>query len=491
MEPKTAALLAEHTTKANWNSAFRSMDFWATTESRNIPPGMIELAKEARYFIHKYESFFNQVESVLKPEEKDEFNGTLILHQALGTALEEWDTIRHALEQRENSRYQNVLAELDTLSNECLIPLFGAKKFERDGVHTYIHKLFDIKRFAFSRTPLIGAPYAALNAPEAWLAIPHEAGHYIFWNGTDTFDTFNHFYLALQDSILHAIENALQKRITGGYFRRKGQVFQTWLNWIDEIFADIFGTLVAGPAYAWSMQSGLRAALSVRDLYHSHEEPDHPDPFIRPFFHIYTLREMAKAAEGDFAYRLVQEADSLDNSWRKGWFETNTEREIDKLPTPDNIGTMNDILSNEVPSIVSAILNANLGENLPNTLIQYFKEGVLYSQVLHNESMEIANQIFTTGETVQVDSPLKKSIAAQMAIVLGAEPVYVHQALGYGGSEDAPETDESLDARFNEFVKNVTGTETQQEQLEAWRRVLGYSLMEQAFHWHSHPHVHG
>jgi hypothetical protein len=404
--------------------------------------------------------------------------------------LDEWDTIRHALEQRENSRYENVLAELDTLSVECLSPLFGGKRFENSGVFTYIHKLFDIKRFAFSRTPLIGAPYDALNAPEAWLAIPHEAGHYVFWNGTDTFDAFNRFYLALQGSVLQAIETALQNRVTGSLFRRKGQVFQTWLNWLDEIFADIFGTLVAGPAYAWSMQSILRAQFSVRDLYHSHEEPEHPDPFIRPFIHIATLRKMAAVSDDALKGQLAEAADTLANSWIGGWFETDAERKIRKLPTPGNIGDMVDILTHEVPLIVTAVLNASLGENLPKTLIQYFKDGVLYNQAFHDKCMETANQI-ANGANVSVSSPLEKSVAAQMAIVLGAEPIYVHQVLGYGGREDTPETNDELDARFNEFIRNITRAETPKEQLEGWQRVLGYSLMEEAFHWHTHPHVHG
>jgi hypothetical protein len=489
-ELTTARIFAERTARANWNSTFRSMDFWAKAEKRNIPQGMIDLAKEARYFIRKYEAFFEPVEQVLDPEEKDEFTRATILHSALGTALEEWDTIRHALEQRENDRYDSILAELDTLSVECLSPLFGRERFKNGGVYTYIHKLFDIRRFAFSSTPLIGAPYDALNAPEAWLAIPHETGHYVFWNGTNTFESFSRFYFELQKYVLQVLEIAIQKRVTGNLFRRKGLAFQTWMNWIDEIFADVFGTLVAGPAYAWSMQSNLRAQFSLRDLYHSHEEPEHPDPFIRPFIHISALREMANVSEGDLKYQLVEEADSLKESWEKGWFDTDVDGQIKKLPTPNNIGSMRDILDNEVPWIVKTVLNTSLGENLPKPLIEYFKEGVLYNQDFHGKCVTTAQQI-ANGEKVQVSSPLEKSVAAQLAIVQGAEPVYVHQVLGYGGKEDEPEANEELDARFNEFIANVTQGKTPKEQLDGWRRVLGYSLMDQAFHWHTHPHYHG
>ena len=484
-KPKNAAFFARNEVTANWNSAARSMDFWAAKRhDRDIPDGMLTLVYEARYFIRKYKEFFSTVQ--LEPEDLDEYNDTTLINRALDVALEEWDTIRHALEQRENPRYQKTLPELDTLAFECLSPLFGEDKL--NNIYTYVHKLFDIKRFAFSHTPLIGAPYEALHAPESWLAIPHETGHYIFWNGTSTFETFNHFYLVLQNSLLRAIESSLRERVSGGYFRRKGQVFQTWLNWMNEIFADVFGTLVAGPAYAWSMQARLRARLNVRDLYHSHEEPTHPDPFIRPFFHISTLREMAIVHQGNFAYQLQEEADSLESSWKASWLEADVDI-LERLPTPDNIGVIVDILNNEVPKVVSEILNVDLGENLTSTLLEYSKAGALYNPDMHIRINQIADEV-VSGNKVQVDSPLVKSATAQMAIVKGADPIQVHLALGFEGAEDTLENDEELNTQFNEFLKNVTGQSNLAEQLKNWRRVLRYSLDEQDFHWHSHTHYH-
>ena len=485
IDPKTAAEFAELVTHANWNSAFRSMDFWAGRQyPKEVPPGMVQLANEVRYFSHKYVSFLSKV--TLEPAETDEFDQTKLRNQALERVLEEWDTIRHALEQRENPRYQKTLVELDELTVECLSPLFGEKSI-RGKAFAYFHKLFDIKRFAFSRIPLIGAPFSALNSPEDWLAIPHEAGHYIFWNGTSTFTSFNQFYLALQDRFVEAISNSLQNRITGRVFHHKGEVYQVWLNWLNEIFADVFGTLVAGPAFAWSMQSNLRAGLSVRDLLHYHGEPDHPDPFIRPYFHINTLREMAKEKEIDleFANQLNATANLLEKSWKDSWPGNITI----KLPTPDSIGSMEDVLKNEVPAVVSVILDANLGENLPFSLREYFRKGSLYNFGLHKEVLGFAEQI-QNGE-LDIESPLKKGITAQLAIVNGMDPIDVHVALGYAGAEELPVPDEALDQQFAEFIESVTGQKELEKQREAWRRVLNYSLKEQDFHTHNHPHVDG
>lgn len=484
-ETKELAVFARLTTRTNWNSVFKSMDHWADKEpAEKTPSELLKLADEARYFSHKYVSFFSEVK--LGPTETDEYNLTKIQNLALDRVLEEWDTIRHALEQRENPRYQETLGELDKLALECLSPLFNEEKLKR-GVFAYFHKLFDIKRFAFSHTPLIGAPFSALNCPEDWLAIPHEVGHYIFWNGTSTFKLFNEFYLALQNQFMDAINEAIQGRIQGRVLHHKGEVFQTWLNWLNEIFADVFGTLAAGPAFAWSMQTSLRAGISVRDLLHNHDEPDHPDPFIRPFFHINVLREMAKEKEIDaqFADQLNAVADTLEDSWRASWPKDVTI----KLPTPDSIGAMDQVLKEEVPALVSVILDAKLGDNLPFSMREYFGKGLLYNFKRHTDVMKLAEQI-QNGEKPDIASPLTKSLVARMAIVNGMDPIEVHVALGYLGNEELPKPNETLEREFTEFIENVTGQTTKENQLKAFRRLLNYSLTEQDFHTHNHPHYH-
>jgi hypothetical protein len=144
--------------------------------------------------------------------------------------------------------------------------------------------------------------------------------------------------------------------------------------------------------------------------------------------------------------------------------------------------------------LVSAVLKISLGDNLQKTMLEYFKEGVLYNSTIHNRVTLIADQI-VKGTYEQVDlppvTPLIKGIAAQMAIVKGADPVFVHKTLGYGGDEEQPAPDQNLDQEFDEFVANVTGEDDKQDQREAWRRVLGYSLVEQAFAHHHHPHPEG
>lgn len=481
-----AAFFAAGNLKSNWNSIFTTMDHWAgrAAPKKEVPPGMLRLAEEARYFTHKYEAFLSDVE--IDPVESDEFDANKLRSLALEKVLEEWDTIRHALEQRENPRYHDTLVELDALARECFRPFFDEGKFQK-GVFTYFHKLFDIKRFVFSNTPLIGAPFSALHAPEDWLAIPHEVGHFIFWNGTESFADFNKFQVGIQNRFIDAINNSIQGRIKGRPLHHKGEVFQVWLDWMNEIFADVFGTLVAGPAYAWSLQTNLRGGLTVRDLLHNHDVSDHPDPFLRPFFHIQVLREMAKEISADqgFASQLNTHARFLEESWRASWPGDLSA----KLHTPDNIGTMENVISAEVQAVVSVILDTDLGENFPFSLREYFRKGLLYNSRLNTEALNLAMQI-QPGAQLIIDSPLKKCIAARMAIVGGTDPAVVHSVLGYPDAEKLPSLEPALEQEFQTFIENVTGHISIADQLKAWRRVLNFSLREQDFHKHNHPHYH-
>jgi hypothetical protein len=135
------------------------------------------------------------------------------------------------------------------------------------------------------------------------------------------------------------------------------------------------------------------------------------------------------------------------------------------------------------------ILDANLGENLPCTLREYFRKGSFYNAQIHGEAMKFAEQIRRKEKPI-TDSPLKKSIAARMAIVNGMNPMDVHVILGYPGPEASPAPDARLQLDFDQFIENVTGEKSKKKQLEAWRRVLNYSLKEQDFHSHNHPHYH-
>lgn len=361
--------------QAEWNSLLATMDYWVSAADE-LPAPVRELVRDAHYFAYRYKEIFDsiagdgEVVKILHDEKTDVWT---VQHQAREALLSEWDTVRQAVEQHLSRRYAEHLPRLERMAAESIAPLFPELAGE---AIVYFHKVFDITRFAFSRMPVIGVPFSALDLPDSWLSIPHEAGHYVFWNGTPSLTEFAAFYAEMERRVIRALTKAFKKReAQGGHFKRSGEIYRTWLLWMNEIFADIYGTLVAGPASGWAIQRILRTRLNQGDLYHSHEDPDHPDAYIRPFVHIATLTAMAEASNGDFREALLEAAKALGEAWRESWSDENLER---TLFTPDNWGSMQEVLEIDLPLVVRAILDTRLPGGI--SLRSRFSDGAFYRE---------------------------------------------------------------------------------------------------------------
>jgi hypothetical protein len=127
---------------------------------------------------------------------------------------------------------------------------------------------------------LIGIPFAATRVKRDLLAIPHEVGHYVFWN-TPAGRAFARHLPAWVDD--HPV---------GG--------------WLEETFADVFSGLVAGPIGALSLQE-LLVWHSQEAFTASDADDEHPTPILRPYIGAQALRRR------DAGQRPV--ADKLDQRW--------------------------------------------------------------------------------------------------------------------------------------------------------------------------------
>lgn len=157
---------------------------------------------------------------------------------------------------------------------------------------TYFQKSPYIRVIPYAPVALIGLPYTALKAQRDFLAIPHEVGHYVYWNGKFA-------------------EN-------GGAVSVRGRLWKdlpSWLKthpvakWVEEIFADVFGARVAGAAGALSLQDRL---LGYPDaLFISSEAiSDHPTPLLRPRIYSRVL-----AARNQDEWKDQATAEQLDKRW--------------------------------------------------------------------------------------------------------------------------------------------------------------------------------
>ena len=134
--------------------------------------------------------------------------------------------------------------------------------------------------------PLIQLPYHRLINPWALGAILHEVSH----------NTQND--LGLERIVPRAIALTL---LRAGCSRR---VVQTWTRWNREMFADLSGVLLGGPAVVTSLMDVI--GRSPRSTLKFSPGAPHPTPYLRAFLSIELLRRMG----------FVQEAEANRRMWK-------------------------------------------------------------------------------------------------------------------------------------------------------------------------------
>jgi hypothetical protein len=130
--------------------------------------------------------------------------------------------------------------------------------------------------------PLIQLPYHRIVNPWTLGAILHEVSHNL------------HNDLGLQRVVPERIEARLRQAGMGGL------VAATWRRWNRELFADVCGLLLGGPAVVGSLFDVI--GRSPRTVLTFDPRGPHPTPYLRAFISIELLRRMGFAEEAA-AYR--------------------------------------------------------------------------------------------------------------------------------------------------------------------------------------------
>lgn len=190
-----------------------------------------------------------------------------------------------------SNRSKMTLQKSDALAEEALQPAIDAGLFEanaKPAVLTYFQKAAQIRTVPYVKVAFVGIPYSCAEidnrgldcrldqtvrtggglALRDYLAIPHEIGHFVYWWGLNS----------SSDTVTGArlyIHNAIEKVIGDEHPN-----FQPWAKrWIEECFADWYGTMVAGPASA-VMTARMAAAKSRIELLT--DDGEHPIAAVRP-----------------------------------------------------------------------------------------------------------------------------------------------------------------------------------------------------------------
>jgi hypothetical protein len=271
-----------------------------------------------------------------------------------------WETLVRAISQRFNSCFdfqtddriaEQLFDRFEKQAFTCFINDKDASMGWRKPI-IYYEKRYHITRFLFSSTPLIGIPLdmvdshpptekaqaisqilgsAAAESPAEPSftskndAIAHELGHYFFWNSGRLTEYYQRMEM-LQQEIARvvlkdlAVQNGKAQAIDilkeQNAFSTRFAILTTWLHWVDELFADIVGTLLRGPAYVLSAQD-LQAERvdAANDLLA--DDGEHPIPALRPLIGLEVLRYIRRQSKKkSFVQAIDKTIAALEQRWQ-------------------------------------------------------------------------------------------------------------------------------------------------------------------------------
>ncbi len=170
-------------------------------------------------------------------------------------------------------------------------------------VLTYFQKSPTIRLIPYAPLALIGIDFSATGDPTRLLAIAHEVGHHVY----------------RQLTVNYATQLDEQIEAMGAPAPETAETWPQWLlAWQEEIFADIYAAIVAGPAAATALQQLI---LTGRSASLVEDDGDHPLDALRPYIMHTTLRVMAEQSAKDRGVSLRACADALDVAWQQSLAE--------------------------------------------------------------------------------------------------------------------------------------------------------------------------
>jgi hypothetical protein len=200
----------------------------------------------------------------------DEYPPEYVLNVVLDQISFDLEVIQRAANQRISGTPQMkvTLAKADNYALDALKPAQTHNYLpENTTVVTYFQKSASIRIIPYAPVALIGIPLTCTTVFQDYLAIPHEVGHYVYRHG-----------------------KMPNKESTSDYLDKQIVGIQHWARrWVEEIFADVFGTLSGGYAFAldfqeWQLKSSLDEFVT--------DDLEHPVSVFRPQIFVKVLNKM-------------------------------------------------------------------------------------------------------------------------------------------------------------------------------------------------------
>lgn len=223
------------------------------------------------------------------------------LRSATNRIYKEWANISRACEQRQVQGDGVGLVDLSknleeaTQHAKAYYSRFWGYKTKSDVPVVYFEKNYHITRFPFTPYALISIPFQDFDNKN-WVVLAHELGHHIYWNSTQ-WDQYRDLHDKLRMNLLKALHPGPDTASELNYFRmfyKKSLRDELWLTWLEETFADICGTLMAGVNYVKSSIKISRDEITSGLPLVIDEDEEHPSLFVRPMIGVATLRWLAE-----------------------------------------------------------------------------------------------------------------------------------------------------------------------------------------------------
>ncbi|MDM8527066.1 hypothetical protein QUF58_02535 [Anaerolineales bacterium HSG24] len=299
-------------------------DRWQGAINKEEWPDLIKLLKKFSGFSKGYIRLTEQMPpEIARPQ--------FVLKRGIDKLLNEWSTISRACEQRiERAENNGDSFQHGDLSDN----LKGARKklqsycerWNGEGTANpylplnepvvYFEKVYRLSRSVYApEIPIISIPLVdydpdySYNSSEPdekqvrWTALAHEFGHHIFWNSLEL-ENMAQMRSDMREKVIDALAVSAErgKAIIGiqriHVSQKMVERTTLWGHWLEEVFADVCGTLLDGPAYALSAQDIAAERVAVVDdlIKDDHE---HPAPYLRPLISIQVLEKMAQETDSD------------------------------------------------------------------------------------------------------------------------------------------------------------------------------------------------
>ncbi|MDQ3249847.1 MAG: hypothetical protein M3Q45_11655 [Chloroflexota bacterium] len=283
------------------------------------------------------DGFAGQRGIILEPS--SEYPKEYVLNTVLRQVAFDLDVIERATQQRMATAVPDMIKTLhraDILAYTALEPAIQEHLLANTTVVTYFQKAATVRLVPYAPVTLIGIPFTAIDSPRDLLAIPHEVGHYVYRQGV--FQSSQH-----TGSRVAAV---LRKELSG---------HPAWLlNWLEEIFADIYGCLVAGPVIGLSFQAV--AGQSTLAAF-TEDDGEHPVHAVRS--HIYTsvLRRSHFCEEATKA---------LEHAWQRQMAARQAPTQF--VPHEPDAAVKKEITLEAANAEISTVIETIIDEHLKNLL---------------------------------------------------------------------------------------------------------------------------